>query len=252
MSGDDSRPVTSGCISHTDLLNFNQGPPFAAVADSIPPVPPLRIRPDDPIYIHVQTLETDAAVPYNLEAAPIESTGGKNTQGNFLVDREGSIEMPGIGKVRLGGLTTMEARDTLRNLLSSFIKDPVVIVRLGQFRFTVMGEVRAPGTFIFSEERISLLEAIGMAGDMTNYANRSKVLVIREEAGLRSYGLLNLQSTAVFQSPYFYLRPNDVVYIEPIKDKIGAVSDQFTRIAPWIGAGITALNLIIIILNTRQ
>ncbi len=244
--------LISGCISHEELINFNQGPPFGAVADSIPPVPPLRIQPDDPLYIHVQTIEPDAAVPYNLESAPLENTGSNDAQVNFLVDRDGNIEMPGIGTVKLSGLTVIEARDTLRNRLRPFIKDPVVVVRLGQFRFTVLGEVRAPGTFNLGEERVSLLEAIGMAGDMTNYANRAKVLVIREEAGLRSYGFLNLQSTDVFKSPYFYLRPNDVVYIEPIKDKIGAVSDQFTRIAPWIGAGITALNLIIIILNTRR
>jgi polysaccharide export outer membrane protein len=189
---------------------------------------------------------------YNLESAPLENTGGNDAQVNFLVDREGYIEMPGIGSIKLSGLTVIEARDSIRNRLKPYIKDPVVIVRYGQFRFTVLGEVRAPGTFNLSEERISLLEAIGMAGDLTNYANRSKVMVIREEEGLRSYGILNLQSTEIFRSPYFYLRPNDVIYIEPTKDKIGSVSDQFTRIAPWIGAGITALNLIIIILNTRQ
>jgi len=244
--------LLNSCISHADLVNFNQGPPFTSSTDSITTPPPLRIQPDDPLYIHVQTFEPDGAKMFNLESAPLENTGGNDAQVNFLVDREGYIEMPGIGSIKLSGLTVIEARDSIRNRLKPYIKDPVVIVRYGQFRFTVLGEVRAPGTFNLSEERISLLEAIGMAGDLTNYANRSKVMVIREEEGLRSYGILNLQSTEIFRSPYFYLRPNDVIYIEPTKDKIGSVSDQFTRIAPWIGAGITALNLIIIILNTRQ
>jgi polysaccharide export outer membrane protein len=244
--------LLNGCISHQDLINFNQGEPFPASAESIVQAPPLKIQPDDPLYIHIQTYEPDGAILFNPESAAPGNTGAKEAPVNFLVDRDGFIEMPGIGPVKLSGLTTIEARDTLRNRMKSFIKDPVVVVRFGQFRFTVLGEVRAPGTFNLSEERISLLEAIGTAGDMTNYANRSKVLVIREEEGMRSYGWVNLQSTSVFRSPYFYLRPNDVIYIEPTKDKIGAVSDQFTRIAPWIGAGITALNLIIIILNTRR
>ncbi len=246
--------LVSSCVRHRELVNFNSGPAFPALPDSVGALPVLRIQPDDALLISIHTLEPDAAIPFNI--APLiaggGAMGGGGASANYLVDDQGFVEMPVIGALRLAGLSVPEARDTIRNRILPFVKAPIVNIRFTQFRFTVLGEVRSPTTFTLAEERITILEALGMAGDLTNYANRNNILIIREENGLRSFGRLDIQARDVFRSPYFYLRPNDVIYVEPIKDKVGTVTDQFTKIVPWIGAGTALLNLIIIISQSRR
>ncbi len=246
--------LLNACVSHQELVNFNQGPAFPTQPDSIGALPMLRIQPDDALYISIHALEQpEATQPFNLSPlAANDGRTGANAQANYLVDDAGHVEMPIIGTVRLAGLSIPEARDTIRTRLLPYLKAPVVHIRFVQFKFTILGEVKSPTTFTLSEERVTLLEALGMAGDLTNYANRTNILVIREENGLRSFGRVNIQARDVFRSPYFYLRPNDVIYVEPTKDKIGAVSDQFTKALPWIGTGTAALNLIIILLNSTR
>ncbi len=236
----------SSCVKHRELVNFNQGPEFPA-QDAIGALPVLRIQPDDALYITVHTLEPADAAPFNISPGQSANAMAGANAANYLVDDQGAIEMPVIGSVAVGGLTLAEARDTIRNRLLPYLKAPIVNIRFTQFRFTVLGEVKNPTTFTLAEERISILEALGMAGDLTNYANRNNILVIREENGQRSFGRIDVQARDVFRSPYFYLRPNDVIYIEPTKNKTGAVTDQFTKALPWIGAGTAFLNLVLIL-----
>ncbi len=241
----------SSCVTHEELLNFSQGPPFPLQPDSIGVVNVLRIQPDDALFISIHTEEPDAAIAFNLVSGATPATQGGGGA-NYLVDEKGVIEMPVIGPVRLAGLSVPEARDTIRARLSPYVKAPIVNIRFTQFRFTVLGEVKNPTTFTLSEEKITILEALGMAGDLSNYANRTNILVIREENGMRSFGRINIQARDVFRSPYFYLRPNDVIYVEPSKDKVGTVQDQFTKIMPWVGVGTATLNLIFIIISSTR
>lgn len=237
----------SSCVTHEELVNFNKGPEFPAHPDSIGALPVLRIQPDDALYVTVHTLEPTDATPFNIAPGQTANAlSGANTA-NYLVDDQGLIEMPVIGSVAVGGLSIAEARDTIRDRLLPYLKAPIVNIRFTQFRFTVLGEVKNPTTFTLAEEKISILEALGMAGDLTSYANRNNILVIREENGQRSFGRIDVQTRDVFRSPYFYLRPNDVIYIEPTKDKTGAVTDQFAKALPWIGAGTAFLNLVLIL-----
>lgn len=241
----------TSCLNHKELVNFNQGPEFPAQPDSIGSLPILRIQPDDALLITIHTTEQDAVRAFELPSTATGDAPGRATSANYLVDDNGFIEMPFVGALQVAGLSVPEARDSIRARLLPFFKTPIVNIRFTQFRFTVLGEVKNPTTFTFAEEKITVLEALGMAGDLTNYADRNDILIIREENGLRSFGYVNVQSRDIFRSPYFYLRPNDVIYVKPIKHKTATVTDQFTKVLPWIGAGTAVLNLILILSQRR-
>jgi polysaccharide export outer membrane protein len=158
-----------------------------------------------------------------------------------------------IGELPVAGLTIEAARDTIKNRLRAYLNDPIVNIRFLNFRYTILGEVKSPNTFTAPSDRITILEAIGAAGDLTQYANRTNILVVREQNGQREFGRVNLHDRRIFMSPYFYLRQNDVIYVEPIPERVGTVSDRFVRVLPYISAGFTVINLIVILtqLNNR-
>lgn len=155
-------------------------------------------------------------------------SGGSPGSGGFLVDEQGNIEYQGIGLLHVDGLSRSALKDTLTSRLKEFLKNPYFTVRFLNYRFTMLGEISRPGIFNIPNEHINLLEAIGLAGDLTFYGRRDNVLVIRENNGRREYGRLDLTKPEVMASPYFYLQPNDVVYVEQTKKKIAA-NDQVTQ-----------------------
>ena len=175
-----------------------------------------KIKVDDLLTINVAALDPEASIPFNLMESPI---GGMGRPLSYLVDADGELNFPVLGKIKVAGLTTKELTDTLGEKLSKFIINPVVNIRLINFRVTVLGEVKAPGMYTIPNERISILEAIGMAGDLTIQGKRSSVLLIREQEGKRVKIPINLTSEHLLNSPYYYLAQNDVIYIEPNKAK---------------------------------
>jgi len=242
--------LLSACVKHQQLVNFNQGPELSATPQAITNLPVIRIQPDDALAISVHTINMEAAEPFNLGISSAQgSTAGSAAvvQGNFLVDPIGFIEYPSLGRIKAGGLTTTELKDTLLARLAPYLKDPIVYVRFTNFTFTVLGEVKTPGAYTFPEEKMTILEAIGRSGDLTDYGDRTNILVIREQDGTRSFGRINLRDRNVFESPYFYLRQNDVIYVEPLRQKSASVADQTSKIFPWVSVAVTVLNLIIII-----
>lgn len=242
------------CVSHQELVNFNEGAAFPVTPEDIVGIPEIRIQPDDilSINVHLQfELSPEDKTPFAGQTGSSAAGGGSSTADNgYLVDKTGYIDFPIIGRVKLGGLTTAEAKTAIAQGLLQYYKDPIVNVRFLNFKFTVFGEVMAPGTYSFPEEKITILEAIGTARDLTTYANRTNLLIIREVDGKREYGRIDLHSRQLFLSPYFYLRPNDIIYVEPLKEKVSTVSDRFNRVLPWVGIGTTLLNLLIIITRT--
>jgi len=245
----------SSCVKHQQLVNFNQGPEFSGTPQAIANLPAIHIQPDDALAISVHTINMEAAEPFNLGISSAQgSTAGSaaQVQGNFLVDPAGYIEYPSLGRIKAGGLTTTELKDTLLARLAPYLKDPIVYVRFTNFTFTVLGEVKGPGAYTFPEEKMTILEAIGYSGDLTTYGDRTNILVIREQDGARSFGRINLRDRNVFESPYFYLRQNDVIYVEPLKQKSASVADQTNKIFPWVSVAVTVLNLIIIISSNRN
>lgn len=238
----------SACVQHRQLVNFNEGPEFPASAQAIPAPATLRIQPDDLLEIGVFADDPVAVAPFTLQGSSERSIQEGVRAGNqYLVDQAGDIHFPVLGKIHLGGLSVEEARDTFRQKLGRYLQNPIVSLRWLNFKFTVLGEVNKPATFSLQERSVSVLEAVGLAGDLTNYGNRKNILVIREQDGMRTFGRLDLQDRGVFDSPFFYLKQNDVVYVEPLKQKTGVVSDQANKVLPWVSAGAILANVLILI-----
>jgi polysaccharide export outer membrane protein len=168
--------------------------------------------------ISVSSLNAESNVLFNNVLLP--AVGGSNIIASkinegYLVDTEGKINFPVIGKVPLSGLTKEEATDKMTALVRNHVRDPIINIRFVNFKVTVIGEVNKPATFIVETEKINVLEALGLAGDMTEFGRRENVLIIREKGGERSAVRLDLNNKNVLSSPYFYMQQNDIVYVEP-------------------------------------
>lgn len=251
--------VFSSCVQHRQLINFNEADLPEDTPEQIVNAMNLTIQPEDLLRIDVNSFDPIAAAPFNLD--PVGQQGqqqqsqllNQSTGGNYgpelfmgyFVDQDGFIDFPVLGKLKVEGLTIEEAKGEIYELLQEYLKDPVVNMRFLNLKVTILGEVNRPGVQRLSNKRITILEAIGMAGDLSDYANRNNVLVIREEEGRRTYTRLDLQSAKIFTSPYFYMQQNDVIYVEPIQARIATVADPAQRIISYTTAGLSLISLII-------
>ncbi|MEL6971277.1 MAG: polysaccharide biosynthesis/export family protein [Bacteroidota bacterium] len=241
----------TSCVTHEELLNFRGEGSLAAGPVDIDNLPELEIQPDDLLSIRVKALDMEAAEPFNIDPLGMNNLntgGGLRPLIGYLVNREGTIEFPGLGTLSVIGMTTEELRLYLQEALQPYLTEPVIMVRFLNFRVTVLGEVVTPNSFFITNERVTLLDAIGLAGDITPYGNRTNILVIREQNGQRQTARLNLQNPNVFESPYFYLQQNDIIYVEPLPARTASIRDQSQRLLPWLSA-ITALTTLAITLS---
>lgn len=182
----------------------------------------IKLEPHDELFISVTSLVPEATAPYNLPLANPAAVGSIQTtaqvrQQTYVVDSNGDIRFPVLGKIHVEGMTTEQLTDYLVSEISKEAKDPVVKVELVNFKVSVLGEVRQPGTIIIPGERVSILDALGQAQDMTEFGDRSNVLVIREEDGKATYHYIDLNKSDVMTSPYYFLQQNDVVVVAPNK-----------------------------------
>lgn len=187
-----------------------------------------RIMPKDLVSIVVSCSNPELATPFNLSVQTAISIAQQNqnltTQPvlqQYLVDSNGKIDFPILGQLKIGGLTRTEVQDLVKAKLKSYIKeDPIVTVRLANFRISVIGEVTNPGTYSIPNEKVNIFEALALAKDMTVYGRRDNVRVIREDAlGKKEIATLNLSNADILKSPYYYLQQNDIVYVTPNKAK---------------------------------
>ena len=246
---------TTSCVSPKTIVYF-QGDSSRYSSQEITQKYTPTLQPNDILSIVVGSLNAEANEVFNTPnlfttaSTNYSSTGGgaRVQPLGYLVDSDGSIEIPLVGKVKIGGLRTTDAADTIRIRLSSYLKEPSVIVRNLNFKVSVLGEVKMPAVYVIPDEKISLPEVLSLAGDLTIYGNRSNVMIIREENGKREYARLDLTSREVFNSPYYYLHKNDVIYIEPVKAKM-LDTDSRVRTVPLIASivgGISTLGILIL------
>lgn len=147
---------------------------------------------------------------------------GRQTIQYYLVDRNGNIEFPVLGKLQVGGLSRTEVLQSLKDKIAVYIKNPIINLRIMNFKVSLQGEVNMPGTYSIASERVTLIEALSMAKDLTIYGKRDNILVIREINGAKSYNRVDITKADFINSPFYYLTQNDVVYIEPNKTKVNA------------------------------
>ena len=198
------------------------------------------IHGDDLLAIMVNSRDPELALPFNMPMVSYQlgsNTGGQQRVLGYLVDTNGNIDFPSLGEIHVEGLTRMQLTELIKNKLieGDLIKDPIVTVQFLNFKISVMGEVGRPGSFTISGDRITLLEALSMAGDLTIYGRRDRVGVIRENNGKRTILFHDLRSADIFNSPCYYLQQNDIVYVEPNKAKSGQSSiNQNNSIGVWV------------------
>ncbi|MFP9112569.1 polysaccharide biosynthesis/export family protein [Flavobacterium sp. RHBU_3] len=213
-----------------------------------------KIKPDDNLLIIVSASDPAAAEPFNLPLAAIMNSASAsmdiaNVQDKFqtyLVNRNGEIDFPVLGKLKLGGLTKDEALTKLNTELTKYISKPIVNMRILNYKVSVLGEVVRPGAFNISSERISLPEALAMAGDLTIYGDRKEILLIRDVSGEKVHYTIDLTSADLINSPCFYLQQNDMLYIKPNKVRVNSagVGPNTTVIISSISLLLTTIALL--------
>jgi polysaccharide export outer membrane protein len=208
-----------------------RGPFDTAKLSMINPVEPI-IRKGDIISIIVYSDNPEATRIYNQSLGStggVTQSSGSSGAPGYQVDVEGDIVFQGLGKIKVEGLTKAALKDTLDARLGSFLQHPYYSIRYLNFKFTLMGEVARPGVVTIPGEKINMLEAIALAGDLTAFANRDSVFIIRETNNKREFAWLNLTKPEIMASPYFYIQQNDIIIVEPTKKKAAANDVVTTR-----------------------
>ncbi len=206
------------------------------------------IHPDDLLSIIVACEDVTAAVPFNtpmigLGREAVSSSAQQAPPQGYLVDKEGYIDFPVLGKIQVMDMTRNDLSELLKEKVSEYLKNPIVTIQYLNFRVTVLGEVKNPGSYKVSSERVSLLDALGMAGDLQINAKRKNVLVMREQGNEKQFARVDLTSTDYIDSPFFYLQQNDVIYVEPSKGRIAG--GNASTFLPYILSSVSTLVAIV-------
>lgn len=207
------------------------------------------IQQDDMLYIHVSSTVVGAATPFNIDSETVGNSGGSfdSQKQSYLVDNAGNIEFPIIGTLNVSGYSLNKLKSILKEKLLPYFSDPVINIRLLNFKVTVLGEVGRPGLITVNSQRITILEAIAAAGDLTPFGKRDNILLIREYQGVKTYNRVDITKAEFVNSPLYYLDQNDVLYIEPRKSKIdsAAIGPNVTAIVSILGFVLTTALILI-------
>lgn len=253
--------IFSSCASTKHIAYFqNISDNIKDTSETIADTAAPTIQPDDILLITVNGANPTAASLYNQgtasynapvllgETSTTESIYGRaaDTRLGYLVNKDGIINMAGLGPLNLKGLTLIQAQDTIQERLRPFLKDPLVNIRFINYKITILGEVARPGTYTIPNQQINVLQALGLAGDMTIFGKRVNVLVIREQNGKRQYGRINMNdSQDLFNSPFYHLQQNDIVYVQPRRSRLWNTDQATLRNVSIIATVLSALSILV-------
>jgi polysaccharide export outer membrane protein len=236
------------CGSYKNVPYFQDLNHSAPSQEEVENYSPFVIKPADILGINVSSRnpESSAIFNYNLNRVNggIYDTSPDNPVVGYLVDEKGEIHLPIVGNLKVAGLTTSKLREKLNEILQTYYKDPVVNIRILNFKVSVFGDVLRPGIYTMQNERTTITQALTLAGDLNITAMRTNVILIREEGGKRIYLPIDLTSKKVFELPYFYLRNNDEIYVQPDRTKYASV-DRGYRIATLLLAGLSVIAIVV-------
>lgn len=238
--------LLTSCGNPKRLIVLNDIPDSPRIALPQLPSPVVTIQPDDILEIKISGKNIETVNDFNLKGGGYVM--GQIANPNYLVDKDGFIEIYKIGKVKAAGCSLDSLKNKLVEQISPYLKDVNVVARYTNFRFTVLGEVKVQGTFNVQNEKVSILEAMGYAGDMTHFAKRSKVRVIRDSSGFREIGLVNFNQKTLFTSPYYYLRRNDVILVES-EIEMKRSNDVLTKTGSIIGILTSVVTLVFLLIR---
>lgn len=232
--------IISSCAKREDVVYFNDAEKFNTIVQEVTP----KIQKNDKLRVSVYATDPATTAPFNQQSSSTNDTEGKT----YLVDDNGEIELPILGKVYVKGLTRVEAEKLIQEKVSVFIRNTSVTVSFVDFKITILGEVNSPGTKTLPSEKVTIIDAIGLAGDLKINGVRKNIMVIRNTEGQVESHRVDLTSAEIFNSPVYYLAQNDVVYVEPNKSAIQNASSTRTI---TIAASIIGLVLSITTILTR-
>ncbi len=207
--------------------------------------PATVIQPDDILEIRFTGSNQQTVIDFNTKGSSYGATTGGS---NYLVDQEGNVEIYLLGKIKAAGLTKDQLKEKLVTDVSRYLKEANANIRFTNFRFTVLGEVKSPGNFVIPNEKISILEAIALTGDMTQFSKRSIVRVIRDSSGNREIGTINFNERTLFTSPYYYLRRNDIIIVE--RDNKVQQTQVLSTVSSLIGI-VTSIITLFFVIKTK-
>jgi polysaccharide export outer membrane protein len=234
--------ISSCGVRYESVPYFQNLSDSGMVQENINNFSTLKIQEEDILAITVTSLNVEASSIFNMgntssvQGSVTGNMNPVNTANGFKVDQRGDIQFSLIGSIKVAGLTTTEARELIQARLVPFLKEPVVSVRIINFKISVLGDVARPGVYPVQNERVSVTEALSMAGDLTITALRHNVLLVREMNGKRQYVRLDLQKKEIFNSPYYYLQNNDVLYIQPSNAKYASVDSSYRNVSILLSA----------------
>lgn len=235
-----------GCASNKPFVYFND----VNKADSgimQNAAPALLVQPGDILQVTISTLDKDISAFFNPSAiAAGTSAAGSSIQQGYLVDRSGFIDLPMIGKLKVANNSTEQVNEIIRSEVNKSLKNAFVATRIVNFKVSVLGDVAKPGSFNVANERITVLEALSLAGDMNITATRDDIMLIRDVEGKQTYHSISLNDSKLLGSPYYYLKNNDVLYVKPGPNK----SFSSTRGFQLLPIALSALSLLTVIIST--
>lgn len=235
----------TSCNSYKKVPYFQDASRTQITDEQITNNPSFIIQPYDQLSINVGSTNPEAAAVFSNN---IQNAGANPANANYgyIVDPQGQVKLPLVGKVKVAGLTTIQLSEQLEQLLLPYLKAPSVAVTVVNFKVAVLGDVLRPNVYSSNSERLTITEALSLAGDLNVTAKREDVLLVREMNGKREYVPIDLNSKTLFQSPYFYLKSNDLIYATPGKSKMGTVTDKGYQNVALI---ISALSVVAITLS---
>ncbi len=242
--------LTSCGVKYKTIPYFVDLPLSESMSEDINNHTVLRVQKDDILAITVSSLNADANAIFNAANSNGGQAGSATSSSaviGFIVDKNGSVQLPYLGSVKVEGLSTAEARQIIQDKLikGDILKQPVVTLRLANFKVSVLGDVARPGVYPVQSERVTVLEALGMAGDLNITAKRNDILLVRENGGKREQIRLDIQSKDLFNSPYYYLENNDVLVVTPSSAKYASIDASYRN----VGLIISAISVIAIFLT---
>lgn len=216
----------ASCVSKKEILYLQDIEKMAANSD--PMFSTTAIQPNDILSISVTAFDMEAAAPFNLimPARTVQELTNPSTRElqGYLVSMDGTIEFPVLGTIKVAGLSRQELIEKMKKEIRVYIKDPIVNVTISNYKVTVLGEVMRPGTYNIPDERITLLEALGKAGDLTIYGKRTNIILLREQDGVKTHSIIDITKSDFLNSPYYFLKQNDVIYVQPNSAQVNSAA----------------------------
>ena len=238
--------LLSACVPHKKIAYFQDLQNDSTITSFVDKHI-STVETSDLLSITIASLSEDANKLFELQTGNEDPNYASNT---YLVREDSTIQIPVLGKLNVAGKATGQVAEEVMAALEPYLKDPTVVVRIVNYRITLMGEVANPGVYHIPNEKVSILEAIGMAGDLTIYGKREQVKIIRSSGGEHQVFFVDLTSKSVFSSPNYFLQNNDIVYVEPSKGKT-SLDDNVYRILPLLISSLTLLIVVIGFANSQ-